>query len=124
MGDGQIVIKRSGGLEEWGMWDEGMVDWESREVSVGELGNKGIGDQGIREGGEGNGNSKWFDHELKAVVDNSMEIDARLEELKSGMENLFSEQKSCCFLTLKDWAYHSTLVYTILFSEFESSKIP
>jgi len=26
------------------MWDEGMVDWESREVSVGELGNKGIGD--------------------------------------------------------------------------------
>ena len=43
------------------------------------------------EGGEGNANTKWFDHELKAVVDNSMEIDARLEELKSGMENLFSE---------------------------------
>ena len=57
------------------MWDEGMVDWKSREVSVGELGNKGIGDQGIREGGEGNENSKWFDHELKAVVDYSMEID-------------------------------------------------
>ena len=38
------MIKRSGGLEEWGMWDEGMVDWESREVSVGGLGDKGLGD--------------------------------------------------------------------------------
>ena len=64
-----------------------------------------------------NANAKWFDDELKAVIDNSMDIDARLEKLKSGMENLF------CFLTLKDWVY-STLVYTILFSEFENSKIP
>ena len=39
----------------------------------------------------GNVNTKWFDHELKAVIDNSMDIYARLEELESGMENLFSE---------------------------------
>ena len=38
------MIKRSGGLDEWGMWDEGIVDWESREVSVEELGSKGIGE--------------------------------------------------------------------------------
>ena len=43
------MIKQSGGMVVWrngecGMRDEGMVDWESREVSFGELGNKGIGD--------------------------------------------------------------------------------
>jgi len=68
-----------------------MRDWESREVSVREFGNKRMGDQEIRKGGERNANTKWFDDELKAIIDNSMDTDARLEELKSEMENLLSE---------------------------------
>ena len=34
---------------------------------------------------------KWFDDEMKSVIDNSMVTDSRLEELKSGMEGLFSD---------------------------------
>ena len=39
----------------------------------------------------GNVNTKWFHHELKAVIDNSIDIHVRLEELESGMENLFTD---------------------------------
>ena len=34
---------------------------------------------------------KWFDDEMKGVINNPMVTDEHLEELKSGMESLFSE---------------------------------
>jgi len=55
------------------------------------LGNWVIREWGIRKLGKGvrgDANTKWFDDELKAVIDNSMDTDACLEELKSGIENL------------------------------------
>ena len=34
---------------------------------------------------------KWFDDEMKSVIDNLMVTNSRLDELKSGMEGLFSD---------------------------------